>query len=152
MRGRLFRGGGVEDDVDADDSEGRRCFREATVDRGEPVARGIPEPLAAGRAVDGIDGGLGLALTGDRLLGRFPKETLPPCFAGTSSPAFLALISIWISSMVLRSRVIRSGQSFRNPSTDAPFFFRPFTFARGCPERMFRAAPRVCSIGDEFPP
>ena len=84
----------MEDDVDADDDEARRCLDEATGGRGRPTGRVIPEPLAAGRAVDGIGGGFPLALTGDRLLGRLTKETLPPCFAGTSSPAFLALISL----------------------------------------------------------
>lgn len=56
--------------------------------------------------------------------------------------------------MVLRSLVIRSGQSFRNPSTKACFLIRSFTLPprfEGCDGSGDRPKPLEGGTGEELP-
>jgi len=83
----------------------------------------------------GFGFGVGFASTGDTLLDRLTGDALLERLVGT----FLALISAWIWSIVLRSRVDRSGQSFRIPSTEACFFILSFMLIVGFVGATYRA-------------
>lgn len=87
----------------------------------------------------GFGFGVGFASTGDTLLDRLTGDALLERLVGTSSPPLLALISAWIWSIVLRSRVDRSGQSFRIPSTEACFFILSFMLIVGFVGATYRA-------------
>lgn len=95
-RGRLRRGGGVEDDdVEGDENARRLVPGEVGPGRGRPL-RDRLEVVGAGRAVEGIGGGLVLVLvlTGETLLDLLTGDTLLDRFTGRVSPPCLALMSL----------------------------------------------------------